>query len=174
METFFRLTMRERRLQFIYLLAALCLLTLFISFVAFKNNTYSSSESKRVSNKIKQQEQILKSQLRNMPLLDSAYQSIVAFQPQVNAVFVEVEIEEDLNDIKRLSTSQLDNTRSRSFGQIADFYRMMYIDKKIVWSKQSNISLFRTQLDNCSVGLISNAAPAPGPTTVAQPTTSDQ
>ncbi|MCX6218234.1 type VI secretion system TssO [Spirosoma sp.] len=174
METFFRLTMRERRLQFMYLLAVLCLLTLFVSFIAFKSNTYSSAESKRVSSKIKQQEQILKSQIRNMPLLDSAYQSIVAFQPQVNAVFVEVEIEEHLNEIKRLSNPQMDNTRFRSFGQIADFYRMMYIDKKIVWSKQSNISLFRKQLDDCSVGLISNATSTPGPSASPQPNPGDQ
>ncbi|MFD2934967.1 type VI secretion system TssO [Spirosoma flavum] len=160
METFFRLTTRERRLQFIYLLSAISILSIMISWIAFRNDTYSQAESKRLSDKIKKQEQILRNQLENMPLLDSAYRSIIAYQPQVNAIFVEVEIEDHLNEIRRLSGQQAEGIQFRSFGQIADFYKMMYVDKKVVWSKQSNINLFRKQLDDCSVGLFPGSSPS--------------
>lgn len=160
METFFRLTTRERRLQFIYLLVAIGSLSVGISWIAFRNDTRSHDDSKRLSDKIRQEEQMLTSQLENMALLDSAYRSIVAYQPQVNAIFVEVEIDDQLNDIRRLSSPQTDGIQFRSFGQIADFYKMMYVDKKVVWSKQSNINLFHKQLDDCSVGLFPGSAPA--------------
>ncbi|GAB3769495.1 hypothetical protein GCM10028818_05640 [Spirosoma horti] len=165
MNTFFRLTMRERRLQFLYLLAAISLLSVLVSWIAFRNRTYSSAESKYLSDQIKLKERILTSQLDNLPLLDSAYHSIVAYQPQINAVFIEVDIEDHLNEIRRLSGPQQEGTRFRTFAQIADFYRMMYVDKKLVWSKQSNISLFRKQLDDCSVGMFPGSAPATAPTT---------
>lgn len=153
--------MRERRLQFIYLLVAISLLSVVVSWIAFRNKTYSSAESKYLSDQIKMKERLLKSQLDNVPLLDSAYHSIVAYQPQINAVFIEVDIDDRLNEIRKLSNPQMEGTQFRTFAQIADFYRMMYVDKKLVWSKQSNISLFRKQLDDCSVGMFPGAAPAP-------------
>ena len=159
METFFRLATRERRLQFIYLVTAISGLTVLISGIAFRNNTYSQAEARRLSDRIKQQEQTLRNQLDNMPLLDSTYRAIVAYQPQVNAIFVEVELEDHLNEIRRLSAPQANGIQFRSFAQIADFYRMMYVDKKVVWSKQSNIGLFSKQLDDCSVGLAPAASP---------------
>lgn len=162
MNSFFRLTMRERRLQFIYLLAAISFLSVVVSWIAFRNKTYSSSESKYLSNQIKMKERVLKSQLDNIPLLDSAYHAIVVYRPEINAVFIEVDIEDRLNEIRRLSNPQSEGTRFRTFAQIADFYKMMYLDKKLVWSKQSNISLFRKQLDDCSVGMFPGAAPASG------------
>ena len=160
METFFRLTTRERRLQFVYLLAATILLSLIISWVAFRNYTYRRIEHEYLSGQIDQQRAILQAQKQYLPLLDSAYRAIVAYQPQVNAVFVEVDIEDHLNDIRRLSDSQADGLRFRAFGQIADFYRMMFVDKKVVWSKQTNINLFRKQLDDCGVGLTPSSGAA--------------
>lgn len=163
MESFFRLATRERRLQFIYLLAAIIGLTVLISAIVFRNNTYSQTEAKRLSDRIRQQEQTLRNQMDNMPLLDSTYRAVVAYQPQVNAIFVDVEIDDHLNEIRRLSGLQANGIQFRSFAQIADFYRMMYVDKKVVWSKQSNIGLFNKQLDDCSVGL----APAANPVSAA-------
>jgi len=168
METFFRLTTRERRLQFLYLLAVTLFLSLVISWIAFRN-AHQSASYDYLTEKVRQQQQLLRAQKQYLPLLDSAYRGIVAYQPQVNAVFVEVDIDDQLNEIRRLSDSQRDGTRFRSFGQIADFYKMMYVDKKIIWSKQSNVNLFRKQLDDCSVGLTPGsgaavAAPSTPPT----------
>jgi hypothetical protein len=159
MNTFFRLAMRERRLQFLYLLVAISVLTLLVSWIAFRNQDYSRTEANYLSEQIRGKEQMLKRQLTNLPLLDSAYRAIVAYRPEVNAIFVEVDIEEHLNEVRRLSAPQADGTRFRAFAQIADFYKMMYVDKKVVWSKQSNIGLFQKQLDDCSVGMFPGAAP---------------
>jgi len=150
--------MRERRLQFLYLLAAISVLTLLTSWIVFRNQHYSSDEADYLSEQIRGKEQMLKKQLANLPLLDSAYRSIVAYRPEVNAIFVEVDIEEHLNEIRRLSAPQADGTRFRAFAQIAEFYKMMYVDKKVVWRKQSNIGLFQKQLDDCGVGMFPGAA----------------
>ncbi|QJW91629.1 type VI secretion system transmembrane protein TssO [Spirosoma taeanense] len=160
MNTFFRLAMRERRLQFLYLLTAISLLTLLVSLIVFRHQAYSRTEANYLSNYIRGKEQMLKSQMNNLSLLDSAYRAIVAYKPEVNAIFVEVDIEEQLNEIRRLSAPQADGTRFRAFAQIADFYKMMYDDKKVAWSKQSNISLFQKQLDDCSVGLFPGSVTA--------------
>jgi hypothetical protein len=169
METFFRLRTRERRLQFMYLLAAVVVLSALISGIAFRNYSYPRFESQYLAEQINQQEQILKAQKERLPLLDSAYRAIIAYEPRINAVFVEVDIEEHLNDIRRLSNPQTAGIQFRSFAQIADFYKMMYLDKKITWNKQTNINLFRKQLDDCSVGLV--PGPAAAGTPVAPTTT---
>lgn len=171
METFFRLSTRERWLQFMYLLAAIGTLSVLISWIAFRNYAYSNDESKRLSDKIRQREQILENQLQHMQLLDSAYRSIVAYQPQIKAIFVEEEIDHQLNEIRRLSNPQTDGTQFKSFTQIADFYKMMYTDKKVIYATQFNSTLFRTQLDNCSVG---RSSPAPGPSGTAPSPNSGQ
>lgn len=101
---------------------------------------------------ISRQRQILADQQGHFILLDSTYRAILAYQPQVNAVFVEVDIEGQLADIRSLSGQQAEGIRFRSFAQIADFYKMVYTDKKVLWSKQSNIQLFRKQADECELG----------------------
>ena len=154
MDTFFRLASREQRLQLIYLLAATGVLTFLVNLIAFQDHEHSRIDAIYLSDYIRSKEKLLKDQLNNLSLLDSAYRAIVAYQPQVNAIFVEADIEAQLNEIRRLSTPQADGTRFRAYAQIADFYQMMYVDKKLLWSKESNINLFQKQLDDCGAGIV--------------------
>ncbi len=142
------------------------------SWIMFRNYDSPQRNTAYLVEQISRQRQMLADQQGHFVLLDSAYRAIVAYQPQVNAVFVEVDIEGQLADIRALSKQNSDGIRFRSFAQIADFYKMMYTDKKVLSSKKSNIQLFQKQADECEIGyqrdlepIIVNTPPAsPAPT----------
>ena len=174
MTPLFSFLTRERRLQFAYLLGAVLALWVGASWILFRSYDRAPQNSDYLVNQISRQRQVLADQKDHFVLLDSTYKAIVAYQPQFNAVFVEVDIEGQLADIRSLSGQQAEGIRFRSFAQIADFYKMIYTDKKVLWSKQANIQLFRKQADECEVGyqpelrpvIITNSPPAPAaPTT---------
>lgn len=141
------------------------------SWVMFRNYDSPQRNTAFLVEQISRQRQMLADQQGHFVLLDSAYRAIVAYQPQVNAVFVEVDIEGQLADIRALSKQSSDGIRFRSFAQIADFYKMMYTDKKILASKKSNIKLFQKQLDGCEIGYQRDINPVVGPNPPSAPTT---
>lgn len=168
---------RENRFLFGYLLVATGLLTALAAWVLYRNYDFSALNAGDLSGKIKRQQQLFDEQKRNLPLLDSAHQAVVAYRPEVTAVFLEADIENQLSNIRRLyvrrlyTTNEADDTVRffRAFDQAANFYQMIYRDKKILASKQYNAQLFAEQLADCKIGFRSKApAGTVGP--VAAPT----
>ncbi|TAE24135.1 MAG: hypothetical protein EAZ91_20975 [Cytophagales bacterium] len=170
----FSFSTRERQLQFLYLLGGVLALWGVASWLMTRNHDSALRNTDYLVEQISRQRQLLADQQNNFVLLDSTYRAIVAYQPQVNAVFVEVDIEGQLADIRALSGRTTDGIRFRSYAQIADFYKMVYTDKKVLWSKQANIQLFRKQADECEVGYQRAMGPivvnnAPSSTTAGSP-----
>ena len=152
MTPLFSFQTRERRLQLLVLFGAVMGLWGVASWIMFRNYDSPQRNTAYLVEQISRQRQMLADQQGHFVLLDSAYRAIVAYQPQVNAVFVEVDIEGQLADIRALSAHKTDGVRFRSFSQIADFYKMMYTDKKVLSSKKTNSQLFRKQADECEIG----------------------
>lgn len=165
MSQLFSFQTRERRLQLLYLLGAVIGLWVVVSWIIFRSYDSPQRNTAYLVEQISRQRQILADQEGHFVLLDSAYRAIVAYQPQVKAVFVEVDIEGQLADIRALSKQNSDGIRFRSFTQIADFYKMMYTDKKVLASKKANIQLFQKQADECEIGYKRDL----GPVTVTTP-----
>lgn len=169
MTPLFSFMTRERRLQLAYLLGAVLGLWGLASWVMFRNYDSAHGNTDYLVEQISLQRELLTNQQKHYVLLDSTYRAIVAYQPQVRAVFVEVDIEGQLADIRSLSGRTGGGVRFRSFAQMASFYKMMYTDKKILWSKHVNTDLFRKQADECEIGFqrdqapVLSANPAPPP-----------
>lgn len=161
----FTLHSRENRFLFGYLLLATGLLTALAVWVLYRSYDFSAINAGDLSGKIKRNRQLFDEQKRNLPLLDSAHQAVVAYRPEVTAIFVEADIENQLSNIRRLYVRRLYTTDEandtvrffRAFDQVANFYQMLYRDKKILASKQYNAQLFAEQLADCKIGFRSKA-----------------
>ncbi len=150
---------RENRFLFVYLLLATGLLTGLTSWVLCRNHSFRTENVGYLSDKLRRQQQLFEEQKNYLPLLDSAHHTVVAYRPEVTAVFVEADIDNQLNDIRRLyvrrvySTNAADDTVRffRAFDQAANFYQMLYRDKKILATRQANVRLLAGQLAECKI-----------------------
>ncbi|MDR2474397.1 MAG: type VI secretion system transmembrane protein TssO [Bacteroidales bacterium] len=88
-----------------------------------------------------------------MTVIDSIYNKIKAFNPEVQASYEENDIKYYLNEIKSLQTQYGYDKRYKVFYQVAGFYNMWFADRKELWSKTQNINSFRKNLEDCEIGL---------------------
>lgn len=87
--------------------------------------------------------------------VDSLYNKINRFNPNINAVYEENEIRFMINDLKNVYEKNSWDIRYKSFLHVSNFYDMWFTDKKELWSKRDNISRFKKNLEECEIGLSS-------------------
>lgn len=92
-------------------------------------------------------------QTKYAPVADSLYSKIERFNPEVNAVYEENDINYMINVLKSVYEERSWDARYKSFLHVSDFYYMWFIEKKELWSKKSNIGKFRKNLEECEIGL---------------------
>lgn len=92
-------------------------------------------------------------QSKQITIIDSLYNQIKDFNPEVNASYEESDIKFYLNDIKGIYNQNSHDGRYKIFLQISNFYGMWFDDKKELWSKRKNINTFRKNLEDCEIGL---------------------
>lgn len=92
-------------------------------------------------------------QSRQLVVVDSLYNQIRDFNPEINASYEESDIKFYLNDIKNIYNRNAHDGRYKIFLQISNFYGMWFDDKKELWSKQKNIIAFKKNLEDCEIGL---------------------
>ncbi len=169
---------REHRFLFGYLLLATVLLAGLAGWILCRNQNFQSENVDSLSSKLKRQDQLFKDQQEALPQLDSAYQAVMDYKPKEQAVFVEADIENQLNDIRQLYVQQRrtkdeanDTVRFfRAFDQVANFYKMLYQDKKNLAAQQANVQLLAGQLAECTIDYHAKGAAAQTvPATAALP-----
>lgn len=129
--------------------ASLCLF-----FYLRGNKIEFSSYKNSIVKKYERQQLFRKQQADYKELCDSLYMRIEHFEPEVNASFEENDIKFLINDLKNVYEQNAYDTRYKVFFHIASCYEMWFADKKILWSKKSNIYTFRKNLELCEMGLL--------------------
>lgn len=86
-------------------------------------------------------------------MTDSLYNKINCYNPGINAVYEENEINFMINDLKNIYEKHSWDGRYKSFLHISEFYSMWFVDKKDLWAKRDNIHRFRKNLEECEIGL---------------------
>jgi len=171
MITIFGFRVNERQFLFAYLLAGTLLLGGLAGWVLYRSYDFPTSNAVYLADRIRRQQTILQQQERYLPLLDSAHHTIATYHPAMTALFVEADIDNQIDDIRRIYSQNTDVASYRAFAQAADFYRMMYDDKRVLWTKQDNVILFSKQLEECEVGfqpVAAGAASAPAAAPTSQ------
>jgi len=147
------LSAREINIYFIYLLLVLICSVWGISWLVFRNyNTNDVTTRSLVYRKAAQERIFLKKQKEALSLIDTAYKAIKIFNPALNAVYADNDIKNQLRNIKAYYGDNEGAVRYKIFAQTAAFYMMLLDDKKILQKKQSNVLLFKNQLQKCQIG----------------------
>lgn len=116
-------------------------------------DTPLTSYKDMVAKKYERQENFRHKQAAVRAVCDSLYSRIERFDPNVNASFEENDIKFLINDLKGQYENSLWDKRYKVFYHISVFYDMWFADKKVLWSKKSNIITFRNNLEKCEMGL---------------------
>ena len=150
----------ERQFVLLYLLTATLVLTILGGWVLVRTyGGYPTINARLLAEKIDREQSYFEQQRRHLAIIDSAHHAIAAYHSDVTAVFIESEIEEQIKEVRRTYTANDSLLLFRAFDQTANFYQMMYRDKKLLSSKKHNISLFAKRLEDCRLGY--QAAPTP-------------
>lgn len=148
-----RLSTREVNVYFFYLLLILLLSLMAVSWLTFRHyNTDDKVVRNLVDGKIEQEKSFLKIQKEAIVLIDSTYKAIKLFNPAINAVYAENDI---INQLQNVESYYTDNGRDvyyKVYSLTAGLYRMMLEDKKTLQKKQSNIIMFKDQVQRCQIG----------------------
>lgn len=146
---------REKTYGFIYVLLFFIVFSCFFGWLLFFANSgfKSLSQKEFAINKMNYIKEYQNAESEYMPMVDSLNRKIEAFNPGINAIYEENDINYLINRIKHVYEQKSWDLRYKSFLHIAQFYEMWLIDKKDLWNKKQNIQLFKTNLEECEIGL---------------------
>lgn len=84
---------------------------------------------------------------------DSTFAKIEKYDPEKSSPLQENDIEIGVSNIRNaFKLTDFTDTRTKSYPQISDFYKMYYDDKKSAATIKANTKLFTKQFEDCSVG----------------------
>ena len=112
-----------------------------------------SSHKEIIVKKAERQNKLVSDQSSYLKICDSLYKRIERFDPGINASFEESDIKFIISDLKSVYERNSADIRYKVFYHTAQFYDMWFADKKILWSKQTNIHRFKENLQQCEMGL---------------------
>lgn len=145
--------LNERQFVLIYLLVATLVLSSVGGWVLVRvYGGYPALNARTLAEKIKQEQNYFSQQRQYLTVLDSVHHTISAYHSDVTAVFIEADIEEQIRQVRRVYRVNDSLMIFKGFDQAANFYQMMYRDKKVLASKKDNIKLFVKQLEDCRLG----------------------
>jgi hypothetical protein len=135
-------------LLFTAITAACCFLLFYYNsdFLVFTQKDLAISKM----NRIKEYQDV---QSRSISMVDSLFNKINKYQPMVNAVYEENDIEYIISELENIYEQHSRDMRYKSFLHLSQFYSMWFIDKKELWSTRINITHFKQNLEECEIGL---------------------
>lgn len=146
---------RECNIGFLYVLLLFIGATFFSGIILFRYNANFTIFSQKdfVIRKMDRIHQFQKVQAMEFMIIDSLYNRIDAFDPGITALYEEGDIKYLLNEMRNLYERNSWDKRYKVFLHAADYYEMWFTDKKELWSKQVNVSKFKSNLEECEIGL---------------------
>ena len=151
------LSTREANVYLIYLLLVLLCSVASVSWLAFRNyNTNDETTRALVYERVKKERIFWKKQKEALALVDTTYKAIKLFNPALNAIYADIDIRNQLRNIKSYYSESEGDIHYKIFEQTSNLYLMLLEDKKILQKKQSNVRLFKDQLQKCQIGFKAN------------------
>lgn len=146
---------RERFIGFVYVLILFVGIVGICGYLLFKNESTSHlfSNKAMVIKKMERQKDFQLTQTEHIVGADSLFLRINQFQPGVNASYEENDIKFLINDLSKQWEKNGWDKRNKMFWHLASVYEMWFADKKELWSKQDNTVKFKTNLEECELGL---------------------
>lgn len=146
-----KLSVKERREQFLFLLGifllTVTLLSLGLFYEPFKSKKIVSKEE--LTDKLLQDAEFEAVVNEQRATIDTAYKQIINFDPAVKAVFLENDIRYSIGSIKSNYERKVFDLRYRSFLQISLLYNTLFFNRRELRGNFSDIENLRKSLDDC-------------------------
>lgn len=147
-----KLSLKERREQFLFFMALFVFTVGVLSFCIF----YSSKSRYEISKtelevKINENEAFEDMVKETIPAIDSSYKQIVRFDPNVQAVFLRSDIQNQLNSIKSAYERKAADSRYKTFIQTSQLYDILFYDKQELKGNLRDVEGLKRSLDDCVI-----------------------
>ncbi|SES09000.1 type VI secretion system transmembrane protein TssO [Pedobacter rhizosphaerae] len=147
-----KLSLKERREQFLFFMALFVFTVGLLSFGIF----YSSKSRYEISKadlevKISENQAFEDMVKETMPTIDTTYKQIVRFDPNVQAVFLRSDIQNSLNSIKSAYERKASDVRYKTFIQTSQLYDILFFDKQEMKGNLRDIEGLKRNLDDCVI-----------------------
>jgi len=134
---------------FFFVTTVVCCLAIFLwnsDFKVFEQKEYIKVKMSRIR-------EFQKDQSDYQMITDSIFRKIKMFEPGIHAQYEEDEINYLINNMRNVYEHNSWDKRYKVFMHVADFYDIWLVDKKQLWSIRQNINMFKSNLEECEIGL---------------------
>jgi len=145
-----KLSIKERREQFLFFIALFVFTVGLLSFGIFYSDKSRYEISKEeLEVKISENETFESMVKETSPTIDTTYNQITRYNPNVQAVFLKNDIQNSLGSIRAAFDRKASDQRYKIFVQTAQLYDRLFYDRQEQNRNITDIELHKRQLDDC-------------------------
>lgn len=147
-----KLSIKERREQFLFFIAIFIFTTALLSFGLFHDSGDGRMVSKQdLAEKLSQDADFEADVKEQRATIDTAYKQIIKFDPGVQAVFLENDIKNSLSSIKSIYERKAYDPRYKTFLQTSQLYNDLFYDKRELKGNNNDIERLSKSLEDCKL-----------------------
>jgi len=147
-----KLSIKERREQFLFFIAIFLFTTIVLSYGLFhdfgKGRMVSKADLAEQLSKNAEFEATVKEQRATV---DTTYKQIISFDPGVQAVFLENDIKNSLGSIKSIYERKAYDVRYKTFLQASQLYNDLFYDRRELKGNNSDLERLGKSLEDCKL-----------------------
>ncbi|MCX2478061.1 type VI secretion system transmembrane protein TssO [Pedobacter sp. MC2016-15] len=147
-----KLSVKERREQFLFLIGIFFFSTILFSIVLFHDfgaeRTVSSAE---LTEKLQQDKDFESTVREQRATVDTTYKQIIRFDPGVQAVFLENDIRNELASIKSAYQRRASDQRYKTFLQASQLYSSMFYNRRELKGNSKDLERLSKSLEDCKL-----------------------
>jgi len=147
-----KLSVKERREQFIFFTGIFLFTVCMLSFVLFhdygEDRVLSTHELRE---KLSQDNEFERTVQDQRPTVDSTYQQIMKFDPGVQAVFLENDIRNELGSIKSAYQRKAYDQRYKTFLQTSLLYNNLFYNRRELKGNNRDLERLSKSLQDCKL-----------------------
>ena len=146
---------REQITGFVHVSLLFVFTTAVCCFILSSSSNSSSIFTRKeiAADKMERIRQFRSVQSEQAVIVEAVNSMISVFDPNVQASYIENDINYYLNNIRSLYEKSNYDSRFKIFYHTADFYNMWFADKRELWNRSVNISDFKKNLEDCLIGI---------------------
>lgn len=145
-----KMSIKDRRELFLFLTGVFLFTVALLSFGLFHDYGADRVISKpALTEKLEQDAEFENTVKIQRPLIDTTYQEILKFDPEVKAAFLANDIKYDLSAIKSTYDRRAFDQRYKTFLQVSLLYNKLFFNRRELKGNNNDIKNLKKSLDDC-------------------------
>lgn len=147
-----KLSIKERREQFLFFIGIFLFTTALLSFGLFHDYGDNRIVNKDdLAEKLFQDAEFETAVTEQRATIDTTYKEIIKFDPGVQAVFIEDDIKNSLASVKSIYERKASDQRYKVFLQSAQLYNDFFYDKRELKGNNTDVGTVGKSLEDCKL-----------------------